>query len=91
LRVGRSSDNDLVIHDPSVSSHHAVLHVQDGVVEIEDLGSKNGTEIDGRQLSTGERVTMERSRVITFGSMRCRYCEPEVLYEVLHLLALGGR
>jgi two-component system response regulator AtoC len=43
LRVGRSSGNDIRIEDPSVSRFHFALHVGDGVVEVEDLGSANGT------------------------------------------------
>ena len=42
LRVGRSPGNDIRIEDPSVSRFHCALHVADGV-EVEDLGSANGT------------------------------------------------
>ncbi len=42
LRVGRSAGNDIRIEDPSVSRFHFALHVADGI-EVEDLGSANGT------------------------------------------------
>ena len=42
--IGRSSDNQVQIDDPSVSRHHARLHV-DGEVQVEDLGSANGTSL----------------------------------------------
>ena len=42
--VGRGADNAIRIEDPSVSRHHACLHVGD-TVEVEDLGSANGTMV----------------------------------------------
>jgi DNA-binding NtrC family response regulator len=42
--IGRSADCQIQIDDPSVSRHHARLHVGVGV-EIEDLGSANGTSL----------------------------------------------
>jgi pSer/pThr/pTyr-binding forkhead associated (FHA) protein len=42
VTVGRSSDNDVRIDDPSVSRHHLCLHVS-ADIQVEDLGSANGT------------------------------------------------
>src|ERR1041384_7248963 len=42
LRVGRGLDNDIRIDDQSVSRYHLLLHVSGGI-EVEDLGSANGT------------------------------------------------
>jgi two-component system response regulator AtoC len=44
VRVGRSPSNDLRIDDASVSRFHFALHVGD-VIEVEDLGSANGTSV----------------------------------------------
>jgi two-component system response regulator AtoC len=44
VRAGRSTSNDLRIDDPSVSRFHFALHVSD-VIEVEDLGSANGTSL----------------------------------------------
>jgi pSer/pThr/pTyr-binding forkhead associated (FHA) protein len=44
LGIGRSADNAIRIEDASVSRHHARLHVGTGV-EVEDLGSANGTRL----------------------------------------------
>ncbi|WP_020682755.1 FHA domain-containing protein [Marinobacterium rhizophilum] len=61
IRIGRAPDNDLVLDDPSVSSHHAELSNQLGQWILTDLQSTNGTCVDGRsveqaQLSDGARV-----------------------------------
>ncbi|MEI9951031.1 MAG: sigma 54-interacting transcriptional regulator [Pseudomonadota bacterium] len=42
LRLGRGADNDIRIDDQSVSRYHLLIHVGDGI-EVEDLGSANGT------------------------------------------------
>ncbi|MCT9075874.1 ABC transporter ATP-binding protein/permease [Streptomyces fulvoviolaceus] len=48
VRIGRADDNDLVIDDLVVSRHHAELRaLPDGTYEIADLGSHNGTFLNG--------------------------------------------
>ena len=48
--IGRDSSNDLVLGDPSVSGFHAVVLNDRGAVSVVDLGSTNGTAMDGRRL-----------------------------------------
>ncbi|MFK4148803.1 FHA domain-containing protein [Streptomyces sp. NPDC004065] len=49
VRIGRAADNDLVVDDLVVSRHHAELRARpDGGYEIADLGSHNGTYLNGR-------------------------------------------
>jgi phosphoserine phosphatase RsbU/P len=47
LSIGRSARNDLVIEDPSLSRSHARLEVRGEGFQLEDLGSLNGTFING--------------------------------------------
>lgn len=61
VRLGAVSDNDVVIDSPPVSRYHARIAVRDGRVEIEDLGSRNGTFVNGTAiqraaLSAGDRI-----------------------------------
>jgi ABC-type multidrug transport system ATPase subunit len=52
VRVGRAADNDLVVDDLVVSRHHAELrHLPDGSYEIADVGSHNGTYLNGRPVT----------------------------------------
>jgi ABC transport system ATP-binding/permease protein len=52
LRIGRDTDNDLVLSDLDVSRHHAQLRKSpSGAYEIVDLGSSNGTFVNGRRVS----------------------------------------
>ena len=48
--IGRVEGNDLVIAEPSVSRRHARLLRQGSQVLLEDLGSSNGTFINGKRL-----------------------------------------
>jgi len=64
LSLGRSPDNDVLIDDPLVSRHHARIHVKAGQVFIEDLGSANGTRVNGMRITglhplrPGDQITI---------------------------------
>jgi pSer/pThr/pTyr-binding forkhead associated (FHA) protein len=50
IRIGRAYDNDFIIDDRHTSPHHAVVELgQDGVMEVRDLGSRNGVIHKGRR------------------------------------------
>ena len=59
LRIGRAEDNDIVLDDLSVSRHHAELRNIDGRYEIVDLGSRNGTFLNGSPIAYRAPVTEE--------------------------------
>ncbi|MEU3448469.1 FHA domain-containing protein [Streptomyces thermolilacinus] len=59
VRIGRAPDNDVVVDDLVVSRHHAELTSRpDGTYAIRDLGSHNGTYLNGRPVEEA-RVTPE--------------------------------
>jgi pSer/pThr/pTyr-binding forkhead associated (FHA) protein len=51
LRLGRASDNDLVLDDRSVSHYHARIDLVAGRPTVVDLGSSNGTWVNGQRIS----------------------------------------
>ncbi len=51
VTIGRAQANDLCLMDPAVSSFHARVELQDGTPVLTDLRSKNGTYVNGTQLS----------------------------------------
>ena len=54
--VGRAPDAQVKVNDPLVSRHHARLDVKDGDVLLVDLGSHNGTRVNGERISTPRRL-----------------------------------
>src|ERR1700716_445518 len=62
LRIGRSERNDLRLNDASVSRYHAFLRRVDGRYLLSDVGSQNGTFVNGKQvhapsaLESGDRI-----------------------------------
>ncbi len=67
--LGRGTDCDLRLVDPGVSRHHAELRVEDSEIVLVDLGSTNGTFVNGQpvrrvSLSDGTRVTLGRTSLV---------------------------
>ncbi|HEY6138884.1 MAG TPA: FHA domain-containing protein [Thermoanaerobaculia bacterium] len=65
--LGRAQDVRIALTDPTVSRHHARLIVKDDGVQIEDLGSKNGTFVDGCRIA--EPCPLNRQSRIVFGAV----------------------
>jgi hypothetical protein len=72
--VGRSRLADLRMNEPTVSGEHAVVRWTGREWELHDLGSRNGTILDGRRLAPGERVALSRGAVIAFGVAENAWC-----------------
>jgi two-component system, NtrC family, response regulator AtoC len=82
LRVGRGSRVQIRIDDPSVSREHLQIHVGP-TIEVEDLGSSNGTQIiaagsgaseprsAGNVLEPGRRYPLKSGDVLRVGSVPC--------------------
>ena len=57
LTIGRSSDNDVVINDPFVGRHHCqLIKNNDSSYNIVDLGSANGTYVNGARITGGTKI-----------------------------------
>ncbi len=65
ISIGRDSSNDIVINDAEISRRHARMTFQGGKYVLEDLGSTNGTFVNGQRLA-GPRV-LKPGEVVSFG------------------------
>ncbi|HXD11198.1 MAG TPA: FHA domain-containing protein [Anaerolineales bacterium] len=65
LTIGRDAANEIVINDAEISRRHARLTFQGGKYVLEDLGSTNGTFVNGQRLA-GPRV-LKAGEVVSFG------------------------
>lgn len=64
VRIGRDLTNDLAIQDPEISRFHAVLRWSNNTYYLEDLGSTNGTLLNGKVLTAKVPVALRANDVI---------------------------
>ncbi|NKQ27524.1 FHA domain-containing protein [Streptomyces galbus] len=68
MRIGRALENDLVVSDLQVSRNHAEFHATpDGRMEIRDLGSHNGTYVNGQPIPKGGTQVLGPTDVVGVG------------------------
>ncbi|MFI6010272.1 FHA domain-containing protein [Streptomyces sp. NPDC051243] len=98
VRIGRAADNDLVIDDLIVSRHHAELRaLPDGTYEITDLGSHNGTYLNGSPvdrapIAPGDIVGIGHSAFCLVGDRLQQYVDTgEISLEVQDLAVAVDR
>ena len=64
LTIGRKPDNDLVIDNPAVSGHHALIFSQGDAFFIEDLESTNGTFVNDAKI---QKEKLKNSDLVAVG------------------------
>ncbi|WP_426363200.1 FHA domain-containing protein [Streptomyces sp. E-08] len=68
MRIGRALENELVVSDLQVSRHHAEFHATpDGRFEIRDLGSHNGTYVNGQPIPKGGSALLGPQDIVGVG------------------------
>ncbi|QES05389.1 FHA domain-containing protein [Streptomyces venezuelae] len=68
MRIGRALENELVVSDLQVSRHHAEFHATpDGRFEIRDLGSHNGTYVNGQPITKGGTALLGPQDIVGVG------------------------
>jgi DNA-binding response OmpR family regulator len=73
--VGRAPDCDLVLAEARVSRHHAELRREGDGLWLADLGSTNGSQLNGQRLS--RPLPLKDGDVLEFGSARFTFHDPE--------------
>ncbi|MEV0226981.1 FHA domain-containing protein [Streptomyces sp. NPDC050704] len=68
MRIGRALENELVVSDLQVSRHHAEFHATpDGRYEIRDLGSHNGTYVNGMPIAKSGSALLGPNDIVGVG------------------------
>ena len=83
--IGRSSRCDVCIKHPGISAEHALIRQVSGVATVEDLGSTNGTRVNGKKLTQmhtlrhGDQIGVGRERLMYFAELdsAANFVQPE--------------
>jgi len=80
VHIGRGSENEIRLDDPGASSHHAKVEPAGSGFRVVDLGSTNGTFLNGHRLTQpmdlkpGDRVQMSGTVLEVVGPALCARC-----------------
>jgi FHA domain-containing protein len=69
-RIGRSEESEILLVDPSVSRTHAVVEIEAGGAVVRDLGSTNGTFVNGRRIDVARLGDGDE---LVFGNTKMRF------------------
>lgn len=83
--IGRSSRCDVCIKHPGISAEHALIRQVSGAATVEDLGSTNGTRVNGKKLTQmhtlrhGDQIGVGRERLMYFAELdsAANFMQPE--------------
>ena len=68
LRVGRTAKSALYIKDPAISEAHAEVAWREGAWSLRDVGSSNGTALNGRELEEGAWAPLKDGDLLRLGT-----------------------
>ena len=70
INIGRAANNDIMIPEQTISNRHASITIENGSFFLTDLGSTNGTFLNGTRIDRG---ILKKGDVIKFGAANCRF------------------
>src|SRR4029077_3956479 len=65
--IGR--EGDVLLNDARASRRHAQITSLDGALTLEDLGSTNGTKLNGQPLAAGQKLPLTGGETLSFGGI----------------------
>jgi pSer/pThr/pTyr-binding forkhead associated (FHA) protein len=83
LTIGRRPDNDIYLTDPQVSRQHALVSLSNQQVFAEDLGSHNGTLVNGRRI---KKTVLSHGDTLQIGNVTFRFIQEQSGSNDLELL-----
>ncbi|OOG23733.1 hypothetical protein B1C78_10595 [Thioalkalivibrio denitrificans] len=88
--IGRAPHNDIVLGDRAVSGRHASVHLAQGQAVLRDLKSTNGTQVNGRRITThtlsdGDVIAIANYRITVFTTDRIEEASADPPTRILRL------
>lgn len=77
--IGRTADCDVLLDEGTVSKHHACIRWKRKRAEVEDLGSSNGTLLNGARLRPRTPLSLKDNDALDFGGVRVLFLEVSTL------------
>ncbi len=65
LRIGRREGCDIILNFANISSHHALMDIEEGYWFIRDLNSKNGVKFDGKRIMANVRRRLDPGVILS--------------------------
>jgi pSer/pThr/pTyr-binding forkhead associated (FHA) protein len=88
MLIGRDVSNDLQIDHPEVSRHHVELRVEGATTWVIDLGSRNGTLVNGRRV---KQCVLQHGDVVGIGDCSIRFLTRHTTFELPKDMALADQ
>ena len=83
VTIGRTSNNDIVLDDNSVSRFHAWFEERAGEWLVVDAGSRNGTVVNGKKLAAKASFTMVNGTSLRIGALPLTFYSAQGFFEML--------
>jgi pSer/pThr/pTyr-binding forkhead associated (FHA) protein len=94
VTIGRSAQNDIILYNKMVSKEHAYLNIPEtgGTCDLVDVGSKNGTLLNGNEIAPHQSYPLNDGDEISFGpETKVVYFSSKAFHEFLtHVKAPTG-
>jgi pSer/pThr/pTyr-binding forkhead associated (FHA) protein len=74
ISIGRVEDNVLCLAHPSISRKHAIITLSDNAIQVQDLGSSNGTRVNN--VAVTDAVEIKPEQAIYFGDVQVSFVLP---------------
>ena len=75
--IGSGGEADFVLLDPTVARRHAAIRKHHGSFLLSDLGTENGTFINGKRLTSNVEYTLSGANDLRFGTLHFTFMMPE--------------
>lgn len=83
VSVGRARNCDIVLRDPSVSKLHAVVRIDGEAFSLVDIGSQNGSHLNGQRLVANEAAPIAINDEILFGNVSAKFMDAATVHALL--------